>query len=144
MKKIHVLLILLACGLIVPGFSSCTKENMDECPVQLTVIAKPEILETYPQRYVIDSIVVYVFDAEDRFVTSKQGGAYTPGGEYVFDIDLDPGSYTFLAWTNAGDYYKSTHSLEQCYAEKPSLSEMKTYLQYPQDGRILEDIPELH
>ncbi len=58
----------------------------------------------------IESIDLYVFDENEKFVTLWEGGPYTPGMDYevpLKEIGLSEGVYTFVAWTDPGTYYVS-------------------------------------
>jgi hypothetical protein len=105
----------------LPG---CVAEEWEYCPPRLLISTDHEVglygdpAGTRAQsraRIVsdwydcIDTVSVYIFDENERFVALWKGGHYTPGREYEIPLQelcLPEGSYTFVAWTNLGsDHY---------------------------------------
>ncbi|MCD7970008.1 MAG: FimB/Mfa2 family fimbrial subunit [Alistipes sp.] len=145
MKKIvsayrfHILSLCL--GLV---FASCIKDDTDDCyPAQpqvrivvktLAEVTRPETTGTDQ----IDNVWIYIFDGEERFMGTWIGGAYTHGELYEAYLDLEPGNYHFVAWTNQGEVYNTID------ATKASANDYIVGLTYPEDHRITEDIPDLH
>ncbi len=102
------------------SLASCVKENFEEeCPPDVRLLIKTDqdtgrygtradsrarnVEEWYDS---IDSIDVYIFDENEKFVTLWKGGPYTPGVDYevpLREIGLMEGVYTFVAWTNSDD-----------------------------------------
>ncbi len=127
MITVALLVLLLLAVLILPG---CVAQEYEYCPPRLVIITDQdaglygEPAETRAQsraRYVdewfdcIDSIHVYIFDENERFVTIWSGGEYTPGQEYEVPYDklgLPEGVYSFVAWTNRwGDHTCNVNEL---------------------------------
>lgn len=127
MITVALLVLLLLAVLILPG---CVAQEYEYCPPRLVIITDQdaglygEPAETRAQsraRYVdewfdcIDSIHVYIFDENERFVTIWSGGGYTPGQEYEVPYDklgLPEGVYSFVAWTNRwGDHTCNVNEL---------------------------------
>ncbi len=150
MKKTTCFTILrLALAVFVfSGASSCIKEETGSCVdprgnVRLTVRLDADV--TAPTRadnpdYHINHLHIYVFDANERYITFIEGGEYT-GQVYEFFLDLPTGDYHFVAWTNQGEMYKTNFD-ETNPAAAGSMSDMQFYLDH--GGRILtEHIPDL-
>ncbi len=119
-----VMLILSAAML---SFASCVTEDLDDCPdIRLFIKTDHETgrygepngtraasrAENPDEWYnSIDSIDVYVFDENEKFVTLWKGGAYTPGVDYEVPLSymgLPEGVYTFVAWSNSDEINDDT------------------------------------
>jgi hypothetical protein len=101
------------------AMTACVAEPWEYCPPRLLISTDHEVEMYGPvdatraqsrARSVedwyhgcIDTVAVYIFDENERFVTLWKGGPYTPGVEYEIplrEICLPEGVYTFVAWTN--------------------------------------------
>jgi hypothetical protein len=128
--------------------SSCNtiKEGATNCPTRLIVQTNADAnVNYYPatfDRYNIDSITVFVFDQNNKFVTLWGGGAYTSGQDYVVPFELDPGQYKFVAVTNQGGLYKTNYSSADI--KQRSLDEVTMMLNLPASKDITTDIADLH
>lgn len=130
------------------ALASCVNEDTGDCPedgkVRLVVTTDRMEQRGGPaDRYNIDCIHAYIFDADNAFIGCAQGETYT-GEDYTFDLDLDPGMYHFVVWSNHGDTYLPSHSMEECHLTNPQMGDMSVYLQFPQDMCLYDDIPDLH
>jgi len=131
------------------GLFSCIDEGRENCidprgNVRLTVQLDADIASrNNSNSYQIDSVHVYVFNQSNRYVTSTRGGVYTNGQPYEFFLNLDDGQYHFIVWTNPGDYYQASHSLNDCEYQKPLLQDLQYYLACPEDQCLREEIPDL-
>lgn len=127
---------------------SCVRPDLSDCPTQsvrLVVRTLAEMTRSVGDTYDIENVTVYVFDDHDQFVTVLQGGAYSGSGiVFASDLDLDPGTYQFVVWTNYGDTYTSTHSVDDCLLSQPSLSDLTRYMNCPSNRILTEDIQDLH
>ena len=148
MKKLHPILItLVVAAFVFTGLTSCIKDDMDDCPeTQLLVKFVPEMYELPENEHRIDSVHVYVFDRNDRFVTAWNGGGYDylSGTGYVVPVDLEPGEYRFVAWTNPCDSYLFNRSLPECLPQTTTLRDLELYLDCSADRTFTSDIPDLH
>lgn len=134
-------------ALLLSGFGSCIKEESRVCPddrVRVRLKLDVETTRGTADNYKIDAVRLYVFDALGGFVTAVDGESYVPGEDYFLYPDIGAGEYRFVVWTNIGEQYKTSHSVEECYTDAPSLSELLLYLDYPSDGCVRTDIPALH
>lgn len=139
-------LLLLLFGLSL-FFTSCVRPDLGDCPrenVRITVTTLPESTRGAFDGYRIDNVTIYVFDESDHFVTAWQGGAYTPYHSYQAGFTLDPGTYRFVAWTNQGKTYTSSHTLEEAHRERPHQTEKHLSLSYPSGGTLFDELPDLH
>ena len=129
---------------------SCIKDDLSNCPphynVHLRLKTDAEVTGTtnYLDRYGIETVTVYVFDKDGKFVTLWNGGPYTIGQEYDIPLHLGSGKYTFVAVTNLGDTYTTNYTVDELYAQKPSINEVLMSLNVPAGGIISGDIPDLH
>lgn len=139
--KIKTLTLLLGIALLL---GSCTKENLSKCPnVRLRIVADIQSKAATIDRYNIESVTVYVFDNDYKYVTQWEGGAYIHGQTYEVPLTLPAGTYHFVVWTNQGDVYKASHSKAQLDGSV-SYADMSTGLSVPTDKTISTDIPDLH
>ncbi len=135
--------------------ASCVAEPLADCPpdVRLYMMTDHEmgyygsrtadIEEWYSS---MDTVAVYVFDENERYVTVWHGGRYTPGEEFeipLIEMNLREGVYTFVAWTNQGDEYLS--NLEDLEARRETtgeefyLDDMRMTMSLPGEGGAIED-----
>lgn len=149
MKKITsvstVLMLLLISTLL--AVSSCVNDDLDGClreNVRILVKTNTETSRAATDRYQIDNIILFVFDEDNRFVTAWQGGAHTPNEPYEALLRINPGTYHFVVWTNQGDVYTTTQSLEECQAQQPLFSDLTMYMKCPANNCLTEEIPDLH
>jgi hypothetical protein len=150
MKKItcFTLFRLALAAALLSGLGSCIKSNNEDCVdprgnVRLTVGLRTDAIPVRADEtgYRIDSLNVYVFDADERYVTFAEGGKYT-GQEYEFFLDLPAGDYHFVVWTNHGNSYKTNMTTAQIESRSASLDELELYLDH--GGETLTDlIPDL-
>ncbi len=141
---------IIASIVILTGFGSCVSEDMSDCPddlirVQLRLdvdVAMNSRAEA--EFYDIDATRLYVFDGDGMFVTAVDGGAYSSAEDYFLYPEIGPGQYHFVVWTNMGEHYTTTHSLEQCHEEETHHSDILFYFDYPEDGLVHTDMPDLH
>jgi hypothetical protein len=118
-------LLAAALAALTVSFASCVKEEWEDC-LDMRLLIETDQDHTWATRAVtrttqtrvedwyecIDSIDVYVFDENRKFVTVWTGGAYDSTVDYevpLVDLRLPEGVYTFVAWTHCGDngYYNS-------------------------------------
>lgn len=150
MKKIYdtVLRSLLFSAVAAITLASCVNEDIGDCPegyrIILTVTPDYSVTRSNPADwYGITCVHAYIFDSDGTFVGCAQGGSYT-GEDYVFDLDLEPGQYRFIAWTNHGDTYKTNITMDDCHALRPSAAELQLAMQCTKNQDITTDIPDLH
>ncbi len=143
LRKLHPALLLIPALMLAT--TSCLKENVDDCldnvsKVRIIVrtIAEETRAETVGR---IDNVIIYIFDKEERYVGSWQGDTYTYGQRYVAELDMEPGTYHFVAWTNQGTVYDKTIPT---YGKDDPAESLVVSLRYPHDGKITEDIDDLH
>lgn len=132
--------------------SSCIKDEITDCPpsnnVRLVVktdmdaYGLPASL-TY-DRYVIDTMMVYVFDAQGEYVAHWCGGAYTEGQDYVVPLQLPPGEYQFAAVTNHGATCDMMCPAEDLETVRPSIDELEMCLDIPEGGNITTAVDDLN
>ncbi len=135
-------------------FASCVKEQFAFCPPDVRLYLKTDHeLGIYDSRATdiedwyssIDTVAVYIFDENEKYVTAWHGGRYTPGDEFevpLIKLGLREGVYTFVAWTNRGDEYLC--NLEQLEARRDTtgidfyLDDMRMTMTLPEDGGAIE------
>jgi hypothetical protein len=89
----------------------------------------------------IDTMEVYVFDENEKYVTVWRGGRYTPGEEFevpLVDLTLNEGVYTFVAWTNLGDEYLCNLEELTESGDDFHLDDMRMSLIVPGEGDAIE------
>lgn len=144
------------------ALGSCVAEDLSDCPPDVRVLVKTDnemgIYDTRTGSRTtrtpvedwyssIETVSVYVFDENDRFVTRWIGGAHTEGVDYEVPVDqmhLAEGIYTFVAWTNLGGDYNC--NMEELSAEKKEmfLDEFLMKMAVP-DSRVFgKDIGHCH
>ncbi len=120
MITVALIVALLLAILILPG---CVAQRWEYCPPRLFIVTDHDAgrygdpASTRAQsraRHVeewfdhIDSIHLYIFDENERFLSIWAGGPYTPGQRYEVplpELCLPEGVYSFVAWTNRwGDH----------------------------------------
>ena len=149
MKKIisvSILFLFLAGTILL--MNSCVRPDLSDCPQRnIRILVRPlvETTLTNGDTYEIDNLTVYIFDDQNQFLTALQSGTFTRSGTlFKANLDLDPGTYHFVVWTNQGDTYTTTHSIEQCHQDKPSLSDLTLYMNCPSNKTLTTDIQDLH
>lgn len=144
---ISLILLVAAAGMML---SSCVKEDLTDCPpvnnVRLLIQTQADATGNSPvySDVRIDSVSVYIFDAEGRFVDLWSGGPYTNGEDYYADLQLEPGEYRFAVVTNPGDMNVMEYTLEELRELRPTIDEIEMSIGVPADGRIDGDIPDLY
>ncbi|NDV59496.1 hypothetical protein D0T85_15460 [Bacteroides sp. 519] len=126
-------------------FSSCLKEDREDCPDPVenliirfvnglapdaSPIAPPEDSETAD---------VFIFDEDGFFVTRLNDPNCTINPDYYLEPKLAPGRYTFVAWMNLKDCY--TNNPDACVPGITHMDEM--LLQFARDEDIYDDEPTL-
>ncbi len=150
-------------------FGSCMRDELDDCPpphnVRLRVITDYEKAEadrtrgTYHQMDTeefarhregwyqdqIDNVSVYVFDQDDRFISSWRGPKYLLGEDYTVPFTLQEGkSYHFVAWTNSGTGGLYSPSLLLDEHTMASRGDMHMGLELPDDRTLTEEMAHRH
>lgn len=150
-KRNYLLQLFVIIGATLFAVSSCLKDDTNNCAdprgnVRLLVKLDTETTRnTSNDRYQIDNVTLCIFDKNERFLDYRQAGAYIPGEEYEFWLNLEPDEYQFVIWTNSGETYKISHSWEECYQKRPLLWQMELYLDCNATATTLsEEIPDLH
>lgn len=127
---------------------SCISPDRGDCPprqnVRIVVRTITEVTRTAGGSNEIDNVTIYVFDQQERFVTAWQGDAYTYGQVYQAYLDIDPGTYRFVVWTNHGATYSASHTLAECGAETPYFQDLTLSMACPSGNRLESDIQSLH
>ncbi|MCD8262445.1 MAG: FimB/Mfa2 family fimbrial subunit [Bacteroides sp.] len=148
MSKLYLISLLILTLAVPTVLQSCIKENLDDCPVEevhavrlVVVTHDDEALSCTRGTQTIENVYIYVFDDEYRYYKLWSGGAYTYGQPYQADIDLDPGTYQFVVWTNQGDTYNNALAT---YGFDDPADQMIVSFNYPSDGIVTYDLPDLH
>lgn len=128
-------------GMIL-SLQSCLKDDRNDCAedvpnLRILIETLEGISRAGSEHYNIDNVFLYIFDMQERYVGTWQGGAYTPGQEYAVELEIDPGIYHFIAWTNQNISYAPS-------GDPGSADELIVGLQYPEDGKITDDMADLH
>jgi Protein of unknown function (DUF1812). len=131
---------------IMLAVQSCIKPDMDDCdPHNVKVVIQSH---TEASRSVadpeIENATLYLFDQSGVFVDAATFSSYTPGRPYEAEFNLAPGFYKFVVWTNTGQTYTTTHSVEDCHGQKPQWNDMTLAFNYTAGSSITEDLPDLH
>ncbi|MCD8071878.1 MAG: FimB/Mfa2 family fimbrial subunit [Alistipes sp.] len=142
MKYLYTAAKLSILALCIQGaLCSCVRDDRDDCPdeepkVRIVVKTLAEVTRADTDYYNIENVLIYIFDEQKRFVGTWSGGAYTFGEAYVATLDLDPGTYHFVVWTNQGEIYSG--------ATQTQADDLVVALQYNSGGIVAEEIPDLH
>ncbi len=139
-KIFCVTLSLILCGLSMLTMNSCIKENTDDCPPEESSvrIVVRTIAETRSgSGDGIENITIYIFDEYNRYAGQWQGGAYTYGDTYEAVINIEPGIYHFVVWSNLGTQYHTAQETSQA-------DNLTITVDYPSDGIISTDVADLH
>lgn len=143
MKKIYsIALRSLLVALVLAGAMSCVRPEIDGCVdprgnVRLTVNLDVDVATRANETpYRIENATVYVFDADNKYVASCEGGQYT-GEPYEFFLNLAGGSYKFIVWTNQCDRYTTN------FDENKPLSELEFFYNHSGHDCATELIPDL-
>lgn len=144
-KPYFARLLLIAAWAASVALASCMTENMDDCPqvnsVMVVVIAHDdEAAIGRAGTQTIENTYIYVFDENYNYYALFTGGKYTYGERYETLLDLDPGTYHFVVWTNIGQTYGTT----QIYGPGDPAAQMVVTFNYPSTGIVDDDIPDLH
>ncbi len=143
-------------ALSVLFFASCVKEQDEGCPPDVRLYIKTDeemaifgsrgdsrahdIKEWYSS---IDTVAVYVFDENEKYVTVWHGGPYKSGVDYevpLRTIGLPEGVYTFVAWTNRGDEYMCNLEELESLGEDFYLDDMRMNMAVPDDGDAIGNL----
>lgn len=116
------------------GLISCVRYNPKECVdprgnVRLVVAIETEatpVRSSSDTRYQIENTVVYVFDADNKYVTSCRG-EQSNGEPYEFFLTLEDGYYSFIVWTNFCDIYRTNKTLEYCDKNAPAMEDLEFF-----------------
>ncbi|MCD8185233.1 MAG: FimB/Mfa2 family fimbrial subunit [Rikenellaceae bacterium] len=123
------------------------RDDLSDCgTTRLFVVFDPEMYELPDNEHRIDRVHVFVFNRQNQYITSYLGGPYDylSGQIYEVPIDLDPGSYHFVAWTNSGEPFKTTPHISEFVPYVTTLNEIELYLDDGADNNYTEDVPDLH
>lgn len=107
----YIVLLLLAMTI------SCTKENQEDCyfgvrlHFRFTLHEEPEKGNLFGSN--IKHLKVYVFDKSGilQRIETEKGVVLT--NDYVMSLDLEPGSYSIVAWACDNDDFFNTHNQRQ-------------------------------
>ncbi|MCD8186619.1 MAG: FimB/Mfa2 family fimbrial subunit [Rikenellaceae bacterium] len=124
----------------------CIREDRSDCGMRLWVLFDAPMYELPSGEHRIGHIDVFAFDGHGRYVRAWITGVYDyhAGQPYEIPVDLEPGTYTFVAWTNTGTEYRFAPAIGELIPGVTTLSELKTYLHGPADRRFEAEIPDLH
>lgn len=113
----HSLLLLF----LLSGLTSCMKEDFSDCPpvtpsplevenrIQLSFIPYSEVTGEGFEAAELESVTVFAFDTEGRFVAKVTDNAPRLGdADYYVSLPLLPGLYDFYVWGNVHDCYAFT------------------------------------
>jgi hypothetical protein len=146
----------LALAALAVLLASCVKEEFVECLELRLLVTTDQDTGRWAERTAaralneddwynsINSVSVYAFDENEKFVTRWIGGAYTPGEDYevpLKELNLPEGVYTFVAWTNSdeGELSDYNSNLEELVAaDTPADTPDET--RAPGDGFYLKDL----
>lgn len=147
MKQMKRFTSLAALALILFGFVSCIYDDQDDCPRQnVKVIVRMNDYNTitrasYP--FVTETVDLYVFEETQGRYTGGYQQTCQPGKDPEFLLQLEPGDYRFVIWTNHCEQYRPCHTREEYLANNTTYREMTLSFTVPQDGNVTEDIPDL-
>ena len=131
------------------GLASCIKDDLSDCVdtrgnVRLIVKLDARALTVGLDDYQIDSTHVYVFDANNEFVTFAAGEKFDSTKEYEFFFTLEEsGDYNFVVWTNPGESYETNYTVEQCYRHHFTPEQLQYYMNVPDDKLVTGDIADM-
>lgn len=127
---------------------SCVRPEIDGCVdprgnVRLNVNLDVDIAtRAAGLPYQIENATVYIFDADNKYIASCRGEAYT-GEPYEFYLNLESGDYHFVVWTNQGDRYRTSKSLSDDLKNRTTLSELEFIYDHSTHDCQSELIPDL-
>lgn len=120
---------------------------MSDCPrhsVRIIVKVKEEIKDVVDPSG-INNICLFVFDEQDYLVGKWAGEANIHDNIYDVSLELEPGKYTFVAWTNEGDTYKcSPASATTDSNTRATYGNMIYFLNCSGNNVFGNDLPDLH
>ncbi|MCD7937296.1 MAG: FimB/Mfa2 family fimbrial subunit [Tannerellaceae bacterium] len=120
-------------------FTACMKEDLDQCgTTRVWITLNPEMYELPAGEHQIENIHVYMFNESETLVAEWQGGPYDyrAGQPCEVPVDLPPGIYHFIAWTNTGQQYQTNKATR--------LKESELHLRNDGTALFKQDIPDLH
>jgi hypothetical protein len=133
MNRIESFICLIVC--IVFSFSSCIKEDLENCPPEtqpLRLVFSYEEAEAQAIRPdELQQATLFVFDGNDNFVTSWSLDSPVLNTSYEPDLKLLPGNYSFVVWFNLLSPYAVIPSPGDMPAGKTVKSQGKFQLEIP-------------
>ncbi len=141
----NTVLLLLALAFLLFGCS--VGDDMEDCgEMRLWVRFDPDMFELPEGEHRIGHIDVYAFDELGRFAARWQGGPYEYRSDSLWRVpfDLMPGTYTFVAWTNAPSGYRTKPDAREWIRGVTEMNRLEFHLDVPPDRSIDTEIPDLH
>ena len=110
-RKITSILGITLLGLL----SSCIYEDEIPCPCEVHFVYdyNMEFADAFPSQ--VNDLILFVFDADGRFITSYQDSGDHLDANYRMSLQLEPGHYQLIAWAGLQenpDCYQLTSELE--------------------------------
>ncbi|NDV56921.1 FimB/Mfa2 family fimbrial subunit [Bacteroides sp. 519] len=150
MKKVKQLTIMsILCGVFLT-LNSCIRDDSScsalDDNVRLLVKLDIDVAITrFTNPYGIDNVHLYIFDEEDNMIQTHSEEIHTDDASYEFSLNLSPGEYQFVIWTNLGDSYQVSHTLPEAQQENLKLADLYVYLNRGDEGGdVTTDIPNLY
>lgn len=112
--------------ILVLIFSGCIQSDLSNCPSE--VVIDFEYIYNMQDTDLLDkevnSITLFIFDHNDKFVMRKDQDITSANRSMTFD--LDQGVYRFVAWGNLDDHYEKIQLEPMVSASKDLIVALKT------------------
>lgn len=125
-------------------FQSCIDEQLSVCPPQSIRI----YFKYMPKNgYVgiddndVKSITLFVFDKGGKYLSQDTYSNITLTNKYFISLDIEPGIYTFVAWANLSEPYRTDPSTLQ--AGVTDINTALTYLNRSANDSVNTILPHL-
>lgn len=98
MNRIYKKITLALCLSLLGLFSSCIYEDEVDCPCEVRFVYdyNMEFADAFPSQ--VDDVMLFIFDADGRFVSSLQDSGPHLNADYRMPLQLPPGRYHLVAW----------------------------------------------
>lgn len=99
--RLHILRLLAVWLVLLPVFTSCIYEDLEECPQPYSVCFRYDYNMEFANLFAdeVDNLSVYVFNADGKYLRtfSDRGEALRKPG-YRLPLPLEAGNYRFVTW----------------------------------------------
>lgn len=98
MNRLYKKIVSALCLSLLGLFSSCIYEDEVACPCEVRFVYdyNMEFADAFPSQ--VNDVMLFIFDANGRFVTSLQDSGPHLDANYRMPLQLAPGRYHLVAW----------------------------------------------